>query len=87
LADLTKALLDQIETGRLEEAYSTVQSLISRGSDPSICNQATLIALKKARTLALIQRSHLQRRLRMMQASRLFNAPVESDLATWRVDG
>jgi len=87
LADLTKVLLDQIETGRLEEAYCTVQSLISRSSDPSICNQATLTDLKKARDLALIQRSHLQRRLRMVQASRLFNTPVEADLATWRVNG
>jgi hypothetical protein len=87
LVDLREQLLDQIGKGLLEEANRTVQSLISNCSDPELCNQTTLAALKKARILALIQRSHLQRRLRMVQASRLFHTSAESHTATWQIDG
>jgi hypothetical protein len=87
LVDLREQLLDQIGKGLLEEANCTVQSLISKCSDPALCNQTTLAALKKARTLALIQRSHLQRRLRMVQASRLFHTSAESGTTTWQIDG
>jgi hypothetical protein len=87
LADLTEQLLEQIATGRLDEANRTVQSLISQSSNPSICNRATLTALREARTLALVERSHLQRRLRMVQASRLFQTPIDAGPATWQIDG
>jgi hypothetical protein len=87
LVDLREQLLDQIGKGLLEEANQTVQSLISKSSDPSLCNQTTLATLKKARTLALIQRSHLQRRLRMVQASRLFHTSMEPSITTWQIDG
>jgi hypothetical protein len=87
LVDLTEQLLDQIGKGLLEEANRTVQTLISTGGDPSVCNQTTLAALKKARTLALIQRSHLQRRLRMVHASRLFHPSADPATMTWQIDG
>jgi hypothetical protein len=86
LADLTKQLMDQIEAGRLEEANRTLQLINSLSRDPSVCNQATLAALKKARTLSIIQRSHLQRRLRLVQASRLFHPPADVG-RTWQIDG
>ena len=87
MADLVKQLLEQIEAGRSEEAMRTVALLNSLGSDPTICNQQTLDALQRARTLAIVQRSHLQRRLRSLQASRLFHSHIEAIRTTWYIDG
>jgi hypothetical protein len=87
LVDLNKQLLEQIEKGLLEDANRTVELLIAQSSHPSVCNRETLNALRKARTLALIQRSHLQRQLRMAHASRLFHTPVEAGAPTVQIDG
>jgi hypothetical protein len=87
LADLVNQLLGQIEAGQSEDALRTVELLNFQVSDPAICNQQTLDALLKARTLALIQRSHLQRRLRSLEARRLFHPQVEPISATWQIDG
>jgi hypothetical protein len=87
LADLLKQLLDQIEAGRSEDALYTIELMNFRSSDPAIRNQQTLDALQKARTLALIQRSHLQRRLRSLEARRFFHSHAEPISATWQIDG
>jgi hypothetical protein len=86
LADLCTQLLREIANGEFEEANGTVQKLNALSSDPSVCNRRTLEILQNARTLTLIQRSQLQRRLRSLQASRLFIAPQEAGLTTWRID-
>lgn len=86
MADLTKLLLEQIETGRLEEAALTLNLIGSRAADPDVCNQATLDTLQKAKVLALIHRSHIQRQLRSLQASRLFDTPTDNRAATWQIE-
>jgi hypothetical protein len=85
--DLVRQLLNEIENGRIEEATRTSQRLGSRCSDPAVCNRETLTALKKASTLAIIQRSHIQRRLRSLAASRLYRPPIAMARNTWQIDG
>jgi hypothetical protein len=87
LADLIRQLLDQIETGRLEEANRTSRLIHSLGRDPSICNRESLAGLKKAWTLAIVQRSHIQRRLRSLAASRLYRPAVDTDRRTFQLEG
>jgi FMN phosphatase YigB (HAD superfamily) len=87
LPNLARLLLDQVEGGRLEEAAWTVELINSRCSDPHVCTKETLDALQKAKVLATIQRSHIQRQLRSLQARRLFDAPSEGSATTWRIDG
>jgi hypothetical protein len=80
-------LLTQIEAGQLEDANRTLELLKKHAADPAVCNQETLNTLQKAKVLAMIQRSHIQRELRSLQASRLFNMPAEVSAPTWRIDG
>jgi hypothetical protein len=87
MSELLKRLLEQIESGRLEEATLTSQLLNSFCRDPSFCNAEALSAFQKARTLAIIQRSHLQCRLRSVAASRLYRSPLDTDRNTWQIDG
>ena len=87
MPNLTRLLLDQVEGGRFEEAARTVELINSRCGDPHICTQEMLDALQKAKVLTMIQRSHIQRQLRSLQASRLFDVPADNSAATWRIDG
>ena len=87
MVDLCTQLLNEIAAGDVEQADRTLQQVNALAADPSICNQQTLDALKKARTLAMIQRSHIQRRLRTVRASHLFYAPQDAGLNTWQIDG
>jgi hypothetical protein len=86
LANLLAKLLREIEAGCVEEANRTIQMLVPKFRDPANCNRDTLAALEKARTLALIQRSQIQRRLRTVAASRLYAAPSDLIFNTWRID-
>jgi hypothetical protein len=87
LGKLTDRIIQEIRSGRLEEANRSVQLLGSLASNPSVCSQETLDALQEARTLALIHRSHIQRRLRSLASSRLYRAPLDPDRKTWQIDG
>jgi hypothetical protein len=84
--NLLANLLKEIETGRLEDAVRTSNLLSPLLRDPSVCTRATLDALERARNLALIERSHLQFRLRSLAASRLYRSQVEGASATWTID-
>jgi hypothetical protein len=86
MGDLAKLLLEQVQSGQLESATLTLELLNSQAGDPAVCNQETLDILQKAKVLAVIQRSHVQRQLRSLQASRLFAEPVDAGTATWRID-
>ncbi len=90
--NLTRQLLDEIAGGRLEDANRTVQCIGSLSKDPAasreIVTRETLDALQKARTLALVQRSHIQSRIRKLAVRRLYPAPIEfAERSTWRIDG
>jgi hypothetical protein len=87
LADPLAKLLNEIEAGRVEDANRTIQLLDSWFRDPAHCTPETLAALERARTLALIQRSQIQRRLRTVAASRLYAIPTGLHFNTWRLEG
>jgi hypothetical protein len=84
--NLADRIVHEIELGRMEEALEIVQALNSIGGNPSVCNRRTLDALQKARTLALVQRSHVQRKLRSLQASRLYTPRPETERRTFEID-
>ena len=87
MASLTGDILAAIEAGHLEKATRLVQTLGSLIRDPAICTQETLAALQRARNLAIVQRSHIQRRLSSLAASRLYGVSPQTDRITWQIEG
>ncbi len=85
MPDLLRQLLEQIQTGRLDDANATMREFGSVNTDPAFLNRETLTVLKQAWTLAVIQRSHIRQRLRVASARRLYD-PGGEVRRTWQID-
>ncbi len=85
--DLAPEILRQIERGDLAAASNTLCKIEAQAHLPHVCNPELLTALQKARSLVIVQRSHLLMQLRSLDASRLYCTPAPITTQTWQLDG
>jgi hypothetical protein len=80
------ALLDQIASSQFAEASLQLEILQQDALAGSIPADDLLALLRKARYMALAQRSHLIKSLALLEASQLFTREKEQRDPTWSLE-
>ena len=80
-------MLRNVECGDLPEAAAVLQLIDAQASLPNVCNAELLASLQKARSLLIVRRASLVRRLRSLRTRQPYTAACAPVTPTWQLDG